>query len=309
MPSKLDPHAQQVTNLVSTGASNKYIAQCFNVDEATVRRFRRANGLSLNVTLPSAPDRLSHEADDQVKIPVIHRDYSHLDGMYVYPLGDVHKGARGHQASRWRQWVDYLVNTPHTSMIGTGDMINAAILGSKSDVYDETMTVGDAKREIREELRPLAEQNRLDLLMPGNHEERVTRAIGDCPILDICESLDVNYAADAALLVYRVGQVEYEVYVRHGTGNGQSMATLKKGASVARADVYITGHTHQTQATADDLLVRNGDALERRHRYYIAAGCFLGIESYAVKRGYPPSRIGAPRLWLDGTRWDVHASI
>jgi predicted phosphodiesterase len=309
MASKLDPHAEQVRNLVSASASNKYIAQCFSVDEATVRRFKRANGLSNNVTGAASPDRLSHEADDQVNIPVIYRDYSHLDGMYVYPLGDVHKGAQGHQRTRWRQWVEYLTETPHTSMIGTGDFINAAILGSKSDVYDETMTVGDAKREIREELRPLAEQNRLDVLMPGNHEERVTRAIGDCPILDICESLDVNYAASAALLVYKVGDVEYEVYVRHGTGNGQAMSTLKKGAQVAQADVYVTGHTHQTQATADDLLVRVGDRLERRHRYYIAAGCFLGLESYAVKRGYPPSRIGAPRVWLDGTRHDVHASI
>jgi hypothetical protein len=306
--SKLDPHAEQVRNLVSANASNKYIAQCFSVDEATVRRFKRANGLASNVT---GAVTLSHEVDpqDSPEIPIFFRDYSHLDGLYLYALGDVHKGAARHQKERWREWVDYLVHEPRSSMIGTGDFVNAAIIGSKSDVYEETMTVGDAKREIREELRPLAEQGRVDLLMPGNHEARVTRAIGDCPILDICESLEVNYAPSAALLVYKVGQVEYEVYVRHGTGNGQAMSTLRKSNQVAVADAYITGHTHQQQVTADNIFVRNGTVMERRHRYYMAAGCFLSYESYAAERGYPPSRIGAPRVWLNGERRDLHVSI
>lgn len=307
MASKLDPHLEQVKNLAQSGSTKKYVGLCFNVDEATVRRFAKRHGIAFNNT--SGPDALSHEVEDDHEIPVIFRDYSHLDGLYLYPLGDVHVGAAKHQTERWREWVDYLVKTPHTAMLGTGDFINAAIVGAKSDVYEERLTVGEAKRQVREDLRPLAEQGRLDALMPGNHEDRIWRAVGDCPILDICEHLKVNYVRDAAMVVYRVGEVEYELYVRHGTGNGQAMSTLRKSNQVAEADVYVTGHTHQQQVTADNIFVRRGDKLERRARYYVSAGCFLGAEGYSVQRGYAPSRIGAPRIWLNGTRRDVHVSI
>jgi predicted phosphodiesterase len=214
-----------------------------------------------------------------------------------------------HQSKRWQEWVGYLVRNKKTSMLGIGDFLNSAIVGSKSDVYDETMTVGEAKRTLRGQLTPLAREGRLDLLMPGNHEQRVTRAVGDCPIEDVAEWLACPYAKSAAWVVYKVGDVEYDFFVRHGTGNGQSMVTLKKGASTAAADVYVTGHVHNQTITADEQFAREGDQVVRRRRYYVSSGSFLSAESYALERGYSPTRIGAPRLYLDGRRKDVHASL
>jgi predicted phosphodiesterase len=302
--SSLAPHAREVTALVSQGVPNRQIAVRFNVDEATVRRFRAKAGIGE----PAPPDPLTADIEDR-EIPLFVRDYSHCDSLYLYALGDVHKGARTHKREQWRQWIDYLAHTERTAMIGTGDMLNAAILGSKSDVYDEVLSVGKAKREIRDELRPLADAGRLDLLMPGNHEDRISRAIGDCPIEDIADSLNVNYAAAAAWMVYRVGDVEYDVYLRHGTGNGQSLVTLSKGGMVAEADLYITGHTHRMAATADEIFCRREGQVGRRRRYYVSSGSWLGYESYAAQRGYPPSRIGAPRVYLSGRKHDIHCSI
>ncbi|MCC6743439.1 MAG: hypothetical protein IT175_06225 [Acidobacteria bacterium] len=243
------------------------------------------------------------------EIPVIFRDYSGEDKHYVYPLGDVHKGASTHDAELWRQWLGYLEDRECTSLLGTGDFLNAAIIGSKSDVYDERMTVGDAKRQVRDELRPLAEAGRIDGLAPGNHEGRISRAVGDCPILDICDTLRVPYIPAAALIVYRVGDVEYEVYMRHGSGMGQSLAALDKSRLVVRADVFITGHVHNQATRAGDIFERRGDMMERRKWYAVSSGSFLGYEKYAAERGYPPGRLGAPRIYLDGRRRDVHVSI
>lgn len=243
------------------------------------------------------------------EVPVIRRDYSHLDRLYVYPLGDVHKGAAEHRADRWRQWLKYLEDRPNTSMIGTGDFLNTALKDSKSEAYDETMRVGQAKREVMKELSTLAEQKRLDVLMPGNHEDRVYRATGDCPIQDIADMLSVPYTQSACLLVYTVGEIEYEIYVRHGTGNGQSLAQLAKSGSVIRADVYVTGHTHKQAVTIEDIFVRKGNAVGRHKRYFVSSGSFLGYETYAAARGYPPSHLGGPRIRLDGKRWDTHVSL
>jgi predicted phosphodiesterase len=243
------------------------------------------------------------------EIPVIVRDYSHLDHLYVYPLGDVHIGAMKHDRVRWEEWLEYLEGNGNTSLLGTGDFLNAGIIGSKSEVYDEQYTVGGAKRRLIEDLRPLATQGRIDALAVGNHEERVFRAIGDCPIEDTCDRLELPYVKHAAMILYLVGDRSYEVYLRHGTGNGQHLAQLAKSASVAHADVYVTGHTHRQAATADEFFVREGRRMKRRRRYFVSSGSFLAYEGYAAARGYTPSRLGAPRVYLNGERHDVHVSI
>lgn len=245
------------------------------------------------------------------EIPIIHRDYSGQAKHYIYPLGDLHIGAKQHNDDMWRQWVAYLEDREETSLLGTGDFLNTAILGSKSDVYDEQMTVGEAKRLLRGQLAELAKAGRVDGLAPGNHEDRITRATGDCPILDVCDSLSVPYVESAALFVYHVGDMEYEVYLRHGTGNGQSLAALAKSQLVIRADCYVTGHIHRQATTTEDVFERDRslDKVLRRKRYFVSSGSFLGYEKYAAVRGYSPGRLGAPRIFLDGKRHDLHVSI
>lgn len=262
----------------------------------------RASGLSLT---PSSDPEGQYE-----EIPVIRRTYD-ASHHYVYPLGDIHLGAKAHHAKAWGEWIKYLVDHKGTSMIGTGDFLNGAIIGSKSDVYDERLTVGQAKRQFRDAIRPLAEEDRVDLLVRGNHEDRCVRVTGDDPVEDVAEFLGVPYVPASALIVYEIGDIEYRVYVRHGTGNGQSVAALEKSQKVMDADVYITGHTHSQIVKAGEVftLAEDGLTTKRRRLLYFSAGSFLGLEPYAAAKGYAPTRIGAPRLYLDGRRFDMHGSI
>jgi UDP-2,3-diacylglucosamine pyrophosphatase LpxH len=302
----------ELLGLLRSHGSYVAVAAARGVSEHAVRgEFRRRNlRAAARGVRDDLPDNLPSDVEDGDEIPVFFRDYTHLDHLYVYPLGDIHKGSHKHQRDRWQQWVDYLADKPDRALLNTGDNINAGIIGSKSDVYDEVMTVGQAKREFRDEVRPLAEDGRLDLIIPGNHENRIERAIGDDPMFDVAEALDVPYARAAAVLVYRVGDVTYDFYVRHGTGNGQSLAQLSKSMTVVpNADVYVTGHTHRQAVTADDVFVREGSSMTRKHRYYVSSGSFLGYENYAAQRGYAPTRVGAPRVFLNGERHEVHVSI
>ena len=134
--------------------------------------------------------------------------------------------------------------------------------------------------------------------------------MGDCPVQDLSDLLNVPYARAAVLLQIRVGSVDYQVYLRHGTGNGQSDAAMAKGASVfPLADVQIQGHTHKPKITVDDYFVVQDGRLQRRSRHNTVSGSFLGYERYAAERGYQPTRIGAPRIRLDGYVRDVKVSV
>lgn len=282
--------------------SIRSLAPDYGVNESTLRRALRAN---------SASDGLTYDIDFE-EIPVVFRDYSDQDHHYVYPLGDVHVGSPKHMAARWHEWTEYLEGAPNVSLLNTGDNINAAIIGSKSDVYAEKMTVQDALDYLYDDLEPLAAQNKIDVVMPGNHEDRVWRAVGWDPSYALAQRLDVPHAAAAVLLIYQVGQVQYKFYVRHGTGNGQSFTQLVKGNLVMpTADVILTGHTHKMQTTADEFFDYDPalNRVVRHRRYYASSGSFLAYEQYAAVRGYGPTRIGAPRIWLDGERRGVHVSI
>lgn len=248
--------------------------------------------------------------DGFVEIPVIKRDYSDERAHYVYPLGDVHKGSPAHDAEKWVEWLEFIKHKQDSSLLGTGDFLNSALKTSVSEVYDETHSVGTAKRQLRAEFRPIA--NRIDLLIPGNHEDRIYRAVGDCPIEDVADAIGAPYARKVALVAYRVGDVDYTFYVRHGTGAGGvgARATrLQKQAQTLLADVYISGHTHSQLVFPEEYFTYEDGEIKRKKRYFVSSGSFVRYEEYAAGASMVPTKIGAPRIRLDGERFDVHVSI
>lgn len=300
------PRNGQLLELAAKFPTDQALADHLGKPRTTLRDHIYREGLREAVNAA----RQEPEVDDPEELPLIHRKYLDESRHYFYPLGDVHIGAKNHHSKLWQQWLGFLEAKPNTSLLGTGDFLNTAIIGAKSDIYDEKLTPGDAKRLLIKQLGPLAKTGRIDALMPGNHEDRITRAIGDCPIKDVAETLGVPYVEAAAMFIYAVGDVEYRVFMRHGTGNGQAMSALTKGRGVIPADVYITGHTHRQQVLAEDVFeVQGNRRVGRRKWYAVSSGSFLGYEKYAAQRGYSPGRLGAPRIFLDGVKHDVHVSL
>lgn len=311
--SKLDAYAAEIAASVDDESiSESDLARKLGVARSTLQNWK-ANNLS-----PAAPDwaadELSEEPqDDYTEIPVIYRDYSDQDKHFVYPLGDVHKGSPAHAKDRWQEWVTYLADTDGTSMLCTGDLFNAALKNSVSESYDEQLTVMEAREELTEELTPLAEQDKIDLLMPGNHEDRIYRAVGDCPVGVIASHFGVNYVREAAVVVYKVGDVTYTGFIRHGTGGGQVGARanrLAKMSDVVVCDFYVSGHTHSQLLFPQDRFQVNPRLLrvERMRQMFISSASFQQYDGYPRRSGFAPQKIGAPRIRLDGTRKDIHAS-
>lgn len=194
-------------------------------------------------------------------------------------------------------------------MIALGDMINASVIGSKGDTYAEVMTVQEAKWKLIGGLQALADAGRVDAITPGNHEARVYRLTGEDPMLDVARVLGIPYFPAAAFLIHKVGDQTYTGYYRHGTGNGQSLAQLEKSAAVADADYYVTGHTHKIAVTAKEKFSIEAGVTVRKRQYFVSSGAFLAYEQYAAERGYAPTRLGAPRIFFNGERHEMHVSV
>lgn len=265
------------------------------------------------------------------EIPIFHLDYSDCPTLHNYPLSDVHIGSDHFAEGVWDKWTDYLLTTPGVSTMLNGDGLNAAIVGSVSDVYSEKMPPGQATNLLEAKLAPLAEKGILDGITRGNHEARIWRAAGLDPLEMLALKLGVPYTPHGMLLVYHVGDQTYRVFVRHGTGNGAGTVgaqanQLERAARIIEADIYVTGHTHSQLAFPRDVFrwvpaegerqtlnsrafQISGDRVERNKMMFVSSGSFLAYEPYAAERGYPPAHIGAPRIFMDGRTKDIHASV
>lgn len=313
MASKLDPHKGEIEALLAAEVSANELAERFGCARSTMQDFIKKQCGDAVGTGTFTDDGLTQDPDEKQAIPVVHRDYSHLGALHTYPLGDIHLGSPSCAMDALDEWLAYLAETEGVSMLNTGDNLNCAIATSISDTYSETMTVGEARALLTAKFQPLAEKGILDGIIDGNHEDRIYRAVGDSPNAAVAEALGVPYASAALVVVYHVGDQEYTLYVRHGKGGGATMGAavnrLEKQERIIDADVYVSGHTHTQVAFPKNTFIVEGDNVVRKKRMFICSGSFVGYEDYAKVAGFPPAHIGAPRIFFDGRRHDIHASV
>lgn len=314
MPSKLEEYRESIERALRAGHSLNDMAKQYEVARSTMQRYVRNHVKADLGTGIFQDDRLVNVPDSGVDgIPVVHRDYTSLDSLHVYPLGDIHLGSPNCAEAVLDEWLKYIVDTDRVSLLNTGDNLNSAITTSVSDTYAEEYTVQVGRQKLTEKFRPVAEADKLDAIVDGNHEWRILRAVGDSPNSAVADALGVAYSPAALYVVYHVGDQEYGVYLRHGNGGGATMGAavnrLEKQERIVDADVYVSGHTHTQVAFPKETFIRDGERMVRRKRMFVSSGSFLGYEDYAKIAGYPPAHIGAPRIFLDGRKKDVHASV
>jgi hypothetical protein len=259
------------------------------------------------------PDDLT-ETPDVSEIPVFVRDYSDREFHRVYPIGDLHIGAAEHAADRLDEWLRYIQDTSNVSILNTGDNTNCALKTSVSETYDEKLSVREARGKLTEKFRPLAEANKIDAIIDGNHEDRVYRATGDSPNSAVADALNINWSRAVCIVRYLVGDQQYDCFLRHGKGGGRKIGgainNLQDQENIIDADLYVSGHTHTQVAFPKDIFVPGDDGdFTRKKRLFVCSASFLAYETYAAAAGYPPAHIGAPRVFLDGRKHDMHASV
>lgn len=285
--------------------------------------------LALNMPVSTFKDKLNRikrgpvfESDDLSEsvspgeIPIFTIDHTDKEKLMLYPIGDIHKGAAQHLEDLFKQWLRYLRDADNVACIFTGDGLNAAIPGSKSDPFEEKYPLHTAIDKLSEDLK--IAQDKIDAMIAGNHDLRAYKITSLDPMKILADRMGVKaYDQTSMLLRYLVGDQEYHIYLRHGTGNPASIGAMTNQMKASRdtifADIYITGHTHKQLAFPLDIFIpdfsEKTPRMIRKKQFFISSGSFVGYERYAQERGWAPTHPGAPRIYLDGTRHDHHVSL
>lgn len=238
-------------------------------------------------------------------------------GNYPYaeimPIGDLHLGDPTLNKPLLRAVIKWVNAQPYRKIVIVGDVFNAGIRDSVSDVYSENMTLDEAIKAFRELVEVMGSDNILACIR-GNHDNRVVKAVGIDPVAVACELAGVKYFGAEAYLCFTVGQwhksrqnpIKYLCYMTHGVGGGRMMGgkinALMRNNQTIIADIILQGHTH-TPAIVPNMIYEADsryNSIHERDQLFITTCGFIGRDGYAKDYGFPPVSQKFPIVKLGG---------
>lgn len=231
-------------------------------------------------------------------------------------LGDTHAGAPTFEQKKFEEMVDYCKDK-NIYVIGMGDYIEAGLKTSVGDsVYKQKINVQEQTEYIIEVLKPLAKKGLLLGLLSGNHEARIEKDAGINITKNISDVLGVPYLGDSIYAMLKVGDINYRCYFTHGSTSSRLAHTKIKNimdfGNFIRADLFGAGHTHELATFTSPVKEFNfkNKVIDTKKVYFVLTGGYLGYEgSYASMKGYPPTKIGSPKVKLFSEKFDIHISL
>jgi predicted phosphodiesterase len=239
------------------------------------------------------------------------------------PINDLHVGERSCDKEKFKELVRYIAKTPNVYTVLVGDLLNNAIVSSVSNCYEEEMTPNEAKKWLREELKPI--KNKILAVVGGNHEYRSAKATDTHLIEDICDYLDITtlYRPIEAFVKISFGKSAvnntnqvYGIYLTHGAGGGK-----KPGSAVNRieelsmsvsADLYICGHFHRKIGMKHEFRhvdMTHESISERERLFVIASHWASSFGGYASQKMLQPQAKGSSVITLYGKEKRMEVTI
>lgn len=263
-------------------------------------------------------------------VPLFTHEVEHLDHdeLTLHPISDVHIGASGHHERRFKDKIDRIAKADESHrVLLLGDLADVAIKESVGFSYG-ARTPDEEQDFLIQALKPIAE--RVDLIIPGNHERRLIKTVG----IDFTRQLAVHlgrpqaYRPATTVLRYKFAGRKFgkgdtlaarglcEILAHHGRGGGRAVGSKIKSNLELRlikpdCDIYVSGHTHERAVVTKKLV--SGWPPRAKLQRFCSTGCFLGTEMYSMNQAYEPAVIGAPviRVWVKsaGARYDLEHSV
>lgn len=230
-------------------------------------------------------------------------------------ISDSHIGDPYANEQALMEQIRYVEDTPNCYAIINGDIMNNGIKSSKSDTYTEVMSPMEQMVKAVLTLKPIA--NKVLAITQGNHERRTAKESGIDLGKVIATELGLfdKYSDGMAYIFLRFGEqsghrkhrkVPYTILVTHGNGGGKTVGAkanrLADLVSIADADIYLYGHTHQNMAFKEGFLRVDwhNNYLQMVDRLFVNSGAFLDWGGYAEQNQYRPSVIATPHIFMDG---------
>ena len=202
-----------------------------------------------------------------VTIKNITKDYSNkFDTLQVCFISDLHIGSSDFDIQGLLDTLKYAESQENAVIFFLGDSQNTAIIGSKSDAYQDILgphqqldifanilKIAKGDRELSTVLQRLSSTGKIVVLHSGNHEERNTKAVGintteiAANIAGIEDSFAQFYANTELLLRQEAaedGKYRFGIVSHHGTGISNIDGTFRLLKTISNPDMCVIGHTH-----------------------------------------------------------------
>jgi hypothetical protein len=215
------------------------------------------------------------------------------DCVQLAPLYDVHIGSREFDEKLFLKHRDWIAKTPNVLTWNGGDMIE--------NVTDPKMghTPMSNEEQILSATKMLAPiQHKMLFSLPGNHEDRSSKACGVSSGHRLADNLQVPYFSDYCFAQLKWRGNRFRLVAHHGAGGAQTPGAQRNSArkelTWARADLLWTGHLHQPMV---DIIYQieyapDGSAYERNTVAIISPSYLRYFGGYAAKMRMGPGNRG-----------------
>ncbi len=226
--------------------------------------------------------------------------YERLDmkEFTLYPIGDWHMGSAQCNEAFIKQVINEVKDNPQARWVGMGDMMENALIGSRSDVYTQTIPPKDQMDYIVELLTPIKEKGLF--LIAGNHEQRTMRMTGLIPEQFIALQLDnMKYKGFSCLAVFQLMKSKtpqsFSCYFHHNYGGGYTAGGKINRAQQPRricptVDATFSGHFHITSRMPVTWYAPARKQIVKHVGYdYVTGSALEWNKSYAEEKCKPPA--------------------
>ena len=233
------------------------------------------------------------------------------DALHVYAIGDVHVGSEQYNDDATRKMIDIIRNDPVGVVCLCGDTSDLGLRNSKTNVYHAKMQPREQLDFVFHLFEPIAEK--IAAVVPGNHEERVTREVGTCPLYDLCVRWGIPevYRENVAITKFMFGNMPGQAKDRQRqnsfvgiTTHGSTRNKHKRFiAGFDGIDFAISGHTHMPEYSPHGKIRVDVKSATAKHVPYkeIVVDAHMKPGGYSLKKEYeiaPPPELQYIELYV-----------
>lgn len=223
-----------------------------------------------------------------VTIKSVVKDYSDkFDKLQICFISDTHIGSSDFDIKGLIENLKYADSQDNAVVFFLGDGMNTAIVGSKSDPYDDIMNpqqqlsfyskilkLAKGNQKLTDVLTNLNSSGKIVVVHSGNHEDRITRAVGvsttkmAADVAGVGDAYAPFYASTTLLLRQPNaldGKFPINIITHHGTGVRNSDGIFRLIKNVDNVDMAVIGHTHQHSISNDRTIKVDDDGNQYYH--------------------------------------------
>ena len=217
--------------------------------------------------------------------------------LRVYALGDLHVGAPNYDEEAVKKKIQIIADDQYSCVVLCGDLADYGLKNSKTNTYLATMQPKEQQEYVYELILPI--KDKIAGAVSGNHEERITKEVGLCPLYDLCVrwGQEDKYRENVAITKYSfgttgTGKTQQNIFIGLTTHGSTRNKHRKFTGGFDGIDFEISAHTHQSEYSPAGRIRVDRTSGNIRHVPFkqLVVDANLEVGSYGLKKEYdvPP---------------------